>query len=363
MNKLDQSLDQIIGSGKAVRKGRSNARRGPYKSNGGGGGGGGRGSSFGVPVFLAHSNMAQKIRNNAGQGCIVYVGNLPWAAKWQELKDLCAPYGAVGRCDVEENAEGKSAGYGLAVFENRKDANKCINGLNGSEYEGRELEVRVDSRAQGTYDRRGQGGARRGGGGGGGGASNQSFEDGDWNCPDCGDHQFARNTECRLCGAGKPGGGGGARRGGGAGRGGGGGTSQTFEDGDWNCPACGDHQFARNVVCRLCKARKPGGGGGAKWKGAGGGGSDQTFEDGDWNCPACGDHQFARNTECRMCKTAKPGGRGAGGRGGAKWKGGGGGGGGGSSQTFEDGDWNCPDCGDHQFARNTECRLCGAPQP
>merc|ERR1712039_704953 len=28
--------------------------------------------------------------------------------------------------------------------------------------------------------------------------------------------------------------------------------------------------------------------------------------DGDWDCPGCGDHQFARNTNCRKCGHAKP---------------------------------------------------------
>merc|ERR1712217_206618 len=28
-----------------------------------------------------------------------------------------------------------------------------------------------------------------------------------------------------------------------------------------------------------------------------------------------------------------------------------------------DGDWICEQCGDHQFARNKECRKCGAPKP
>mmetsp|Transcript_4910 Transcript_4910/g.9924 ORF Transcript_4910/g.9924 Transcript_4910/m.9924 type:complete len:197 (+) Transcript_4910:84-674(+) len=27
------------------------------------------------------------------------------------------------------------------------------------------------------------------------------------------------------------------------------------------------------------------------------------------------------------------------------------------------GDWECPSCGDYNFARNTECRKCGAPKP
>ena len=36
---------------------------------------------------------------------------------------------------------------------------------------------------------------------------------------------------------------------------------------------------------------------------------------GDWFCPKCDDHQFARNVVCRRCKTAKPLGAGKGGSG------------------------------------------------
>merc|ERR1719486_1425170 len=30
---------------------------------------------------------------------------------------------------------------------------------------------------------------------------------------------------------------------------------------------------------------------------------------------------------------------------------------------FLEGDWMCPGCGDHQFAKNQQCRKCGAPRP
>lgn len=30
------------------------------------------------------------------------------------------------------------------------------------------------------------------------------------------------------------------------------------------------------------------------------------MREGDWECPGCGDHQFARNTNCRKCNTPKP---------------------------------------------------------
>jgi hypothetical protein len=36
---------------------------------------------------------------------------------------------------------------------------------------------------------------------------------------------------------------------------------------------------------------------------------------------------------------------------------------GGKGGGLPPGDWNCPSCGDHQFARNQQCRKCGAPNP
>mmetsp|Transcript_58553 Transcript_58553/g.92557 ORF Transcript_58553/g.92557 Transcript_58553/m.92557 type:complete len:110 (-) Transcript_58553:14-343(-) len=34
--------------------------------------------------------------------------------------------------------------------------------------------------------------------------------------------------------------------------------------------------------------------------------ADQEKMPGDWECPHCGDHQFARNTQCRQCGKEKP---------------------------------------------------------
>ena len=46
------------------------------------------------------------------------------------------------------------------------------------------------------------------GGKGGGGASGQhrqpTWRDGDWSCPSCKDHQFAKNEKCRQCGSANP---------------------------------------------------------------------------------------------------------------------------------------------------------------
>jgi len=98
-----------------------------------------------------------------------------------------------------------------------------------------------------------------------------------------------------------------------------------------------------NMMQNIQGAQGGGGGGG---KGFGGGKAGKA---GDWNCPGCSDLQFARNTECRKCGTPNPGG--------------GGGGGGGSFPNMKPGDWHCPGCNDLQFARNAECRKCGTPNP
>jgi len=128
------------------------------------GGGQGRGIRYDEPVFSPNCNMALKIRNNAKPNSTVYVGNLPWSAEWQELKDICAKFGEVERADVEQDKDGRSAGYGIAVFSNAKGANKCIKELNGATFGERELVVRLDKNK--SYDKRSGGGSSRAGGGG-----------------------------------------------------------------------------------------------------------------------------------------------------------------------------------------------------
>ena len=53
----------------------------------------------------------------------------------------------------------------------------------------------------------GGGGGGRFGSGGGGGGGQQEMRAGDWNCDDCGFHNYASRTECFKCHKGKGGGG------------------------------------------------------------------------------------------------------------------------------------------------------------
>jgi len=249
----------------------------------------------------------------------------------------------------------------------------------------------------------------------------------DWDCPSCGDWQFARNAVCRKCGAARPedavdamGAGRAiadrpgpeqmprpaladrpeeARKG----------DSQMPrpKPADWDCPSCGDWQFARNAACRKCGAARPeearNGGGQmprpapARPEDARDGGNQMPRperaqnavcrkcgtarpedarhagnqmprpERADWNCPSCGDWQFARNAVCRQCGAARPEDARNGGRqmprpapadrpeearnAGSQMP------------RPKPADWDCPSCGDWQFARNAVCRKCGTARP
>ncbi|KZV98163.1 RNA-binding domain-containing protein [Exidia glandulosa HHB12029] len=91
----------------------------------------------------------------------LYVGNLPYQAGWQDLKDLFRNAGSIVRADINIGLDGRAKGSGTVVFENAKDAENAISMYSGYDWFGRKLEVRLDRYA-------GMGPPSRGGRGGGG---------------------------------------------------------------------------------------------------------------------------------------------------------------------------------------------------
>jgi RNA recognition motif-containing protein len=101
----------------------------------------------------------------------IYVGNLPWSYSSSDLEALFKPYGDVASAEVIMDREtGRSRGFGFVQMANDADFDAAINGLNGSNCNGRPLVVNeARERAQtGGGGRGGYGGGRGGYGGGGG---------------------------------------------------------------------------------------------------------------------------------------------------------------------------------------------------
>jgi len=94
----------------------------------------------------------------------LHVGNLPYNASENELRELFSAYGTVESVAVITDREtGRSKGFGFVEFPNDAEAQAAIAGVNGKEISGRMLTV-----AQAKPRSSVGGGGNRGGWGGGG---------------------------------------------------------------------------------------------------------------------------------------------------------------------------------------------------
>jgi RNA recognition motif-containing protein len=107
----------------------------------------------------------------------IYVGNLPWQTTGDDLYQLFAQYGQVGKTQVISDREtGRSRGFGFVEMASEAEANAAIEALNNMNFNGRPLTVNIakprEGGGRGGYGgggRGGYGGGRGGYGGGGGG--------------------------------------------------------------------------------------------------------------------------------------------------------------------------------------------------
>eukprot|EP01063_Lacrimia_lanifica_P022922 TRINITY_DN3042_c0_g2_i1.p3 TRINITY_DN3042_c0_g2~~TRINITY_DN3042_c0_g2_i1.p3 ORF type:complete len:237 (+),score=70.60 TRINITY_DN3042_c0_g2_i1:144-854(+) len=105
----------------------------------------------------------------------LYVGNLAYSVRWQELKDLFKGEGEVVFADVKMNSEGRSAGCGIVEFATAQEAASAMQNLHDAELEGRKIFVREDREDR---DLGGKGGGK-GSKGGKGGRGNRDDRDRD----------------------------------------------------------------------------------------------------------------------------------------------------------------------------------------
>jgi len=100
----------------------------------------------------------------------LYVGNLPYSAKEESLKDHFSSAGSVASVKIIIDREtGRSKGFGFVEMESDDGAQTAVSQLDGQEFEGRSLRVsEAKPQPEREYRGGGFGGGRSGGGFGGG---------------------------------------------------------------------------------------------------------------------------------------------------------------------------------------------------
>lgn len=108
----------------------------------------------------------------------IYVGNLSWNLKDQDLQNLFASHGEVSSAKIVlDKFTNRSKGFGFVEMPNDDQAQAAITALNGSEVDGRNIVVnesrpKPEGSGGGGFKKRsfgggGGGGFNKGGGGGG----------------------------------------------------------------------------------------------------------------------------------------------------------------------------------------------------
>ena len=84
----------------------------------------------------------------------VYVGNLSYSITNQDLKAMFEQYGNVDSANVIMDREtNRSKGFGFVEMTNKNEATEAITTLNGSEFQGRALNV-SEAKPQAPKERR-----------------------------------------------------------------------------------------------------------------------------------------------------------------------------------------------------------------
>eukprot|EP00523_Entomoneis_sp_CCMP467_P009154 CAMPEP_0168742406 /NCGR_PEP_ID=MMETSP0724-20121128/13020_1 /TAXON_ID=265536 /ORGANISM="Amphiprora sp., Strain CCMP467" /LENGTH=465 /DNA_ID=CAMNT_0008789955 /DNA_START=130 /DNA_END=1527 /DNA_ORIENTATION=+ len=122
-----------------AREDREAGRGGPGRGYGGRGRGRGRGRG-------GFQSRGRGGGPPGAEGSQLYVGNLAFETTWKELKDHFRQAGDVRRAEVATGPGGQSKGFGTVQFFSKEDAEAAIESLNGSELQGRTLEVRLDQK-------------------------------------------------------------------------------------------------------------------------------------------------------------------------------------------------------------------------
>ena len=99
----------------------------------------------------------------------LYVGNLPYTVRDEDLQQSFSQYGSVSSAKVMmERDTGRSKGFGFVEMGNDAEAQAAIAGMNGQSLGGRSITVNEARPMEARPPRSGGGGYGGGGGGGGG---------------------------------------------------------------------------------------------------------------------------------------------------------------------------------------------------
>lgn len=85
--------------------------------------------------------VSLQFQHNPNPKANLYIQNLSGQTTQKQIYELFSSFGPIVKCKLECYNDGTSRGYCFVQFEKEQDARKAIEGTNGSELDGKKLEV------------------------------------------------------------------------------------------------------------------------------------------------------------------------------------------------------------------------------
>jgi RNA recognition motif-containing protein len=74
----------------------------------------------------------------------IFVGNLPWSLRDENLRELFSQFGEIVEAIViMERRTGRSKGFGFVTFQTPEAAQSAVEGMHGKEVEGRNIVANI----------------------------------------------------------------------------------------------------------------------------------------------------------------------------------------------------------------------------
>jgi len=141
------SAQKATGSSKAKRDAKMAAKRGLSNSS--------KPTRGNVDKEIHRQQRAGSTKQSRGSSSVsVYVGNLAYKTRWQDLKDHMRKAGNVDKVTILEGNDGRSKGCGIVVYQHPKDAQRAIRELADSTLDDRPIFVREDREDSKTNEKK-----------------------------------------------------------------------------------------------------------------------------------------------------------------------------------------------------------------
>lgn len=129
----------------------------------------------------------------------IFVGGLSKTTEEAAITEFFSIFGTVEEVILKRDWEtGASKGFAFVSFAEDGAVQQVLSTYDVNEIDGKWVDVKVaEAKGSGKGGEKGKAGGKEG-------KDGKGFLPGDWNCPSCGYHNFARNLECQKCGTANP---------------------------------------------------------------------------------------------------------------------------------------------------------------